>query len=513
MQQSWRQLAAGMEQQQRALQQHPDSTAEQPAAQTAMFLARSASLSGELLQLWIHCSNAAYEQNQLSKLNAAVSSVPFLADVATGIAAIWRSEGVLQQWRAASSNAAAAPPTHAVMGATAPGGSTASNTAAAGRAQHSAGRLDQQANDEALCIPERAVQSSMGAAGLLGLQLFLFMNRREAQHLPGSGAAPDLQWVMLVYTAMLVGKLHQRQQGVSPVQLHTQPAPGSQGSAGSSSSSSSSSKKGSSKKASRAQQASSSSAAASSQQGSMVPLHHLQVLHVAGVPVDRLIEYADLREHGSPSGGAVPTAATAVNVLLQELQAHLELTGPSSSSSSRRSSSSNSTHPSTSTGHGSSASSDIPSDGVAAVLALLGPCSLVWGEFLALHLSTGVDEASPVASVTALVTSLWYTSVLLLEVAPAEQLPARTQQKQQQHVSKAYLQDSWYRSCVELIVPSLLHMRAAGAIAAADYSAAAGCFFERLELLLLERLTETLFEGERGHRGLSITISPFAERA
>jgi hypothetical protein len=470
-----------------------------------MFLARSASLSGELLQLWIHCSNAAYEQKQLSKLNAAVSSVDFLSDVATGIAAIWRSEGAMQQWRAASSNAEAAPSTHAAMGATAPGASTASNTAAAGRAQHSAGRLDQQTIDEALCT-ERAVRISMGAAGLLGLQLFLFMNRREAQHLPGSGAAPDLQWVMLVHTALLVGKLYQQQQGVSPVQLHTQPAPGSQGSAGSSSSnsssSSSSSKKGSSKKASRAQQASSSSAAASSHQGSMVLPHHLQVLQVAGVPVDRLTKFADLREHGC--GGAVPTAATAVNVLLQELQAHLQLTGPSSSSS-------NSTHPSTSTGHSSSAPSEIPSNGVAAVLALLGPCSLVWGEFLALHLSTGVDEASPVASVTALVTSLWYTSLLLLEVAPAEQLPAVTQQKQQQqHASKAYMQDGWYRSCVELIVPSLLHMRAAGAIAAADYSAAAGCFFERLELLLLERLMLTLFEGEHGHRGLLITISPFA---
>jgi hypothetical protein len=192
----------------------------------------------------------------------------------------------------------------------------------------------------------------------------------------------------------------------------------------------------------------------------------------------------------------LPTAAVTVNVLLQELQAYLTQT---SNSSSRNTSTSTS-----STGRSNSAASDIPPSGAAAVLALLGPCSLVWGELLALHVSTGSDEAQPVGSIAALVTSLWRTSLLVREQGAEQQASkaAAAQQQQQRLDSKASFHDSWYRSCVELIVPLLLHMRAMGAISAADYSAAAGCFLERLELLLLKRLTVALLEGGFGHKGL-----------
>jgi hypothetical protein len=221
-----------------------------------------ASASGELLQLWLHCSSAtAYQQKQLSKLNAAVSSVAFLAAVATGIAAIWRSKEVLQQWRAASGDASAAATAspQRARGTAARGGSAAPHTAAAGRARQSTLRVDQQADVAEARISVTTVRVSVGAAKMLGLQLFLFMNRREDQHLPGSGAAHDLQWVLLMYIALLVGKLHQQQQGISPVQLHTQPATYTSSSSNTSAGSSSG-KKGSSKKAARAQQASSSSA-------------------------------------------------------------------------------------------------------------------------------------------------------------------------------------------------------------------------------------------------------------
>ena len=89
MQQSWRHLAADMEQQQRALQhsdsvQHPDST-----TVTVMYLAHCASLAGGLLQLWANCCEGKPGvQQQQSKLMDAVRSVACMADVATGIAAI-----------------------------------------------------------------------------------------------------------------------------------------------------------------------------------------------------------------------------------------------------------------------------------------------------------------------------------------------------------------------------------------------------------------------------------------
>jgi hypothetical protein len=126
------------------------------------------------------------------------------------------------------------------------------------------------------------------------------MNKNR-QKLPGSGAAHNLQWVMLVYTALLVSRLQQKQEGMSPVQPHTQPIDSSttassgnqQGPTSSRSAASGSmgsTKKGSNKKGSRTQQASSSSsssAGASSralkqQQGSRVHPYHLQVLSTAG---------------------------------------------------------------------------------------------------------------------------------------------------------------------------------------------------------------------------------------
>ena len=66
-----------------------------------------------------------------------------------------------------------------------------------------------------------------------------------------------------------------------------------------------------------------------------------------------------------------------------------------------------------------------------------------------------------------------------------QQGPQREQQEQAE--VQSYLQyisqDSWYRSCVELIVPSLLHMRSTGHMS----TDAASLCFKGLELLLLER--------------------------
>jgi hypothetical protein len=205
------------------------------------------------------------------------------------------------RWRTASGDApaaATASPQRA-RGTAARGGSAAPQTAAAGRARQSTLRVDQQADAAEARISVTTVCVSVGAAKMLGLQLFLFMNRREAQRCctrPAVGVAG----VHIIACG---------RQGFSPVQLHTQPATYTSSSSNTSAGSSSG-KKGSSKKAARAQQASSSRAAVTIQQGSMVPPHHLQVLQAAGVPAHRLMEYADLGELGC--GGAVPTAAVTV---------------------------------------------------------------------------------------------------------------------------------------------------------------------------------------------------------
>jgi hypothetical protein len=86
---------------------------------------------------------------------------------------------------------------------------------------------------------------------------------------------------------------------------------------------------------------------------------------------------------------------------------------------------------------------------------------------LALHVSIGSDEAQPVGSIAALVTSLWRTSLLVREQGAEQQVSEATAAQQQQQ---------WLDSKAS--------------------------FHERLELLLLERLTVALLAGTLGHKGL-----------
>jgi hypothetical protein len=296
-----------MEQQQKALlqqqqPQHPDSTTKHAAAQAGLHLARLAGTAGLLLQVWLQCMFDTSDQLRQSKLKAVTTSVAYSADVATGIAAIWRSKGVLQQWHAASGDTAAGVSFTTALAAAAFADRAAP---AAGRSAQQSARLLSEHRVEERAAREvlSPVSSSQYAARKVVLQLSLFMQQADAWD--GCGAAHDLQWVMLVYAALLVGRLHQQQGGISPVQLHTtQPTthpigsssssqrgpPGSSSNSSTASTSSAGSsnkgrsKKGSSKKASRAQQASSSAAAASPPvKGSLVPPHHLQVLRTAGL--------------------------------------------------------------------------------------------------------------------------------------------------------------------------------------------------------------------------------------
>ena len=103
------------------------------------------------------------------------------------------------------------------------------------------------------------------------------------------------------------------------------------------------------------------------------------------------------------------------------------------------------------------------------------------------------------------VSGLWYTS-LAIHTAALKQ-PAAMQQDPQdvdaglrrtiEHGVQTLLSaDSWYRSCVELIVPSLLHMGAVGAINAERYRSAAGEWFKRLEHVVMTRLNAQ--QGELG---------------
>ena len=407
------------------------------------------------------------------------------------------------------------------------------------------------------------------------MKLVLWMSSTSSmqdQQLPGTAAAYDLQWVMLVYTALLVGRLHQQQQGITPVQLHTtQPATKPSASAGTSSSTSSSrqglglrsgsastSRQSSSKKALHAQQASSSSAAAGTRpaQGSVVPPYHLQVLRVAGVSPHR-IEHLDELPPGSEfvSLGMLPAAAKILHIVLEERRGPLKLArrpqtaasgletssvsngsrsstpnGNSSSttcgsSSSAASTSSTSGSSSATSGSGlsgsssacnsnsaasgsslsgsSNAASSSPSAGsAAAVQALLAPCSLMLGELLALHVNTGSNAANSFCEqvlMDVLVYNLWRSSMSLYQLVREQQTIEASQQQQQeplqqeplqqQHrVSETRLQDSWYKSCVEFIVPSLLHMRAAGITNAAEYALTATHLFEGLKRLLLPSL-------------------------
>jgi hypothetical protein len=280
----------------------------------------------------------------------------------------------------------------------------------------------------------------------------------------------------MVYSALMVGHLHQQQGGAMVVQLHTaQPTTVSSGntamsSAGSSSQSSSnraSGKKGSSKKAPPAQQAShagSSSAAASSLSvlGSLVPPHHLQVLEVAGVAFQNF-DTAALRDTNASMLASVGIVlrfvllAVSRNLLVQRLRASAGSAGWASTNASVAqllSSTSMSLSNSSSMGASSSATSrELESGGPpAAVLALLAPCTLLWCELFALQPNMpGAD---------AVLVSLWNTSWEIHQFAArrasgATGLQEGPQQQQQQEQEQAevqsYLQyisqDSWYRSC------------------------------------------------------------------
>ena len=627
MQQSWRQLAADVEQQQKMLQQQPDTTqhsdssAQQSTAQAVLRLARAASLAGFMLLLWARCLPASstghvqQEQQQPSGLGAAVSSAAYLADVATGIAAIWRSEKALQQWRTAIHDA---PAQHAPAGnnfttsqrqtltqqvmiyrrlATAtpqdlatckplplpqvlqdrvpPAGAASAAAPLPSQAIQPAflaintmaspqqsGRLlaDLQAGEQAIRLMVSAVSNSLFAAQKFALELARHIARHPGGNLqlPGGSAVHDLQWVMLVFTALLVGELHQRQQGLTAVQLHTtQPTTSAssssiqQGPAGSSSASSSSassssavkskasttgkgsskkgsSKKGSSKAGTGAQEASSSSSAASSrplkkQQGSTVPPYHLQVLQAAGVSPHSL-EHVKVFERPSiqmMESNIVPAAMLVLNYLLDKFSKHLMHTGQPQTSSTAAAAGTHSGTSTSSTTTSSNASqssnrgvSSMPVVGsAAAVLALLAPSSLMWGELLVLFAGEPT-AAVHLPRINWTVKQLWQTSLQIVQrqaaAKPYGQLLQAVRMSGAHHASDAPVeqqleenrrhasdcvqlqmtacQDSWYRSCVELIVPSLLHMRAAGTMDSARYATAAKFWFGRLENMLHARI-------------------------
>jgi hypothetical protein len=126
------------------------------------------------------------------------------------------------------------------------------------------------------------------------------------------------------------------------------------------------------------------------------------------------------------------------------------------------------------------------------------------GELLALHVNTGSNAANSFCEqvlMDVLVYNLWRSSMSLYHLVreqqtieasqqqqqePLQQEPLQQEPLQQQHrVSETRLQDSWYKSCVEFIVPSLLHMRAAGITNAAEYALTATHLFEGLKHLLL----------------------------
>jgi hypothetical protein len=315
-------------------QQHPDSS-QNPESSAVLHLAHAAATAGLLLQLWAYCViDKADSHQQPTKLTVAVSSLAFLADVAAGVAAVWRSQGAVQQWRATHGDATAvavAPSTQGVMGAAALHSSALMKTTAAGRAQHSTRqRADLVVGQQAARWMAKAVTASLRAANKLTLRLFQTI-RRSGDSPHGAGAAYDLQWVMVVYAAVLTGQLHKQQHGMTAVQLHTtEPATtdhNSQQDTRNNDKAGSNKKSTSSKTSSStagAQQASSSSAAASSRarrkHGSVVPPYHLQVLQAAGVPSLRLTDLDELfgivdGNARSMDSGVMPTCGLRPNRL------------------------------------------------------------------------------------------------------------------------------------------------------------------------------------------------------
>jgi hypothetical protein len=124
----------------------------------------------------------------------------------------------------------------------------------------------------------------------------------------------------------------------------------------------------------------------------------------------------------------------------------------------------------------------------------------MWGEYLALLLAPGSkhDEQSVLVGQDALMMHLWDTSLavarqaLLWKVAEMQRDAQQQQQQRRQQrcdMQMVLCEDSWYRSCVELIVPSLLHMKAAGNFTVQQYTASAGVWFSLLAELTTRRLT------------------------
>jgi hypothetical protein len=102
--------------------------------------------------------------------------------------------------------------------------------------------------------------------------------------------------------------------------------------------------------------------------------------------------------------------------------------------------------------------------------------------------------------------------VLQLADLSAASISSAIQQRglQEQTVCKLQMvacQDSWYRACVELIVPSLLHIGAVGTLGIARYMAAAAFWFGKLDGLLDARISAVDY-GEPGPSGSAMLDFP-----
>jgi hypothetical protein len=171
-----------MEQQQRALQQTHDSKQQQGSttklanAQAGLHLARLAATAGLLLRLWL--LRVLGDTSQDSRLKDAITTVAYSVDVATGIAAIWRSEGTLRQWYAETGDAAAAMATSFATAVTAAGFADSAAAPAGRRARQSARLLAEHSMDEK--VAREAVSplySSLLAAQTMVLHLGMHADR------------------------------------------------------------------------------------------------------------------------------------------------------------------------------------------------------------------------------------------------------------------------------------------------------------------------------------------------
>jgi hypothetical protein len=135
----------------------------------------------------------------------------------------------------------------------------------------------------------------------------------------------------------------------------------------------------------------------------------------------------------------------------------------------------------------------------------------MWGELLVLLAGAGAAAAVNLLKVEGLVVWVWHTSLHSVQqqasVVQVDQLPQLLravelagvqlasdmplEQQLEEKLSELQMtacQDSWYRSCVELIVPSLLHMRAAGTLDDACFAASTKLWFGQLEVMLDARI-------------------------